>query len=327
MPVAVAAILLSVTGLISTGGGFIHASAPDCTVPPMPRVLTLEEVPEGVSVVDCGVVGREVTNGHLTLTIPSPGHGVWQDNDYPDGAKSFAVVVGSDGSVEYPETAEAPGSLLGASACSQNGYNLEDAVMDETWEWWLGDGVRPAGLTTDQTEAAVRDFLNNVTLAFNDCGLADNISVTLEYNGVTAHESDFHVEDGQSRCGDGSIVNPTDDTDTIDFGNLDDNGSPPLAATCKWTFPAPGSPNNILEADVRFNTTDYSWTNTGGSSSCQGKFDLRHVGTHEAGHVFGLKHVSATTDSVLTMRKGSTPCTIWKRTLGLGDVRGLEQRY
>jgi hypothetical protein len=311
------------------GAGSASAKDPRCSVPAAPQTLTLRDLPAGSSVVACDAVGRDVRNGQITLTIPLPGSGVWQDIDYPDRAESFAVTVDLNGIIGYPES-EHPDSavqtLAASNECTQNGYDSQDAEMADAYDWWLGDGTRPAGLTTSETQSSITDFLNNITQVNNNCGRDDNVSATLDYQDVTSYESDFHIENGESKCGDGSLDN-RDGRSVIDFGNLDDNGEPPLATTCKWTFPTPGATNNILEADVRFNTSNFDWTNTGGSASCSGRYDLRHVGTHEGGHVFGLGHVSAATDPDLTMRQGSSPCTIWKRTLGLGDMIGLESKY
>jgi predicted Zn-dependent protease len=46
--------------------------------------------------------------------------------------------------------------------------------------------------------------------------------------------------------------------------------------------------------------------------------------THERGHTFGLGHADSTT---LTMSPNSNYCDNSGATLGLGDVRGLRQKY
>ncbi|WP_327729872.1 matrixin family metalloprotease [Streptomyces sp. NBC_00487] len=60
---------------------------------------------------------------------------------------------------------------------------------------------------------------------------------------------------------------------------------------------------------------------------CSDKYDLRGVGTHEAGHVFGLDHVEGSDHSNLTMYPKLGECTEKWRTLGYGDVRGLRSLY
>lgn len=47
--------------------------------------------------------------------------------------------------------------------------------------------------------------------------------------------------------------------------------------------------------------------------------------THERGHTFGLGHVAS--GSLLAMRPSFGYCDASGSTLGLGDVRGLRQKY
>lgn len=81
----------------------------------------------------------------------------------------------------------------------------------------------------------------------------------------------------------------------------------------------------LREADVRFNTYDHDFTDKP-TSSCSNKFDIRSVGTHEAGHVFGLKDIAGAHDN-LTMYESSIRCSTRARTLGKGDVLGLRSIY
>ncbi|MFJ6297517.1 hypothetical protein ACIQJX_29700 [Streptomyces griseoviridis] len=53
---------------------------------------------------------------------------------------------------------------------------------------------------------------------------------------------------------------------------------------------------------------------------------MRSVGTHEAGHVFGLGHVGSG-HSNLTMYTNSFTCKTIARTLGKGDVLALRSIY
>jgi hypothetical protein len=95
--------------------------------------------------------------------------------------------------------------------------------------------------------------------------------------------------------------------------------------TCSWTWPAPGVKNDLREADVRFNTRDHDFTNKP-TSRCSNKYDIRSVGTHEAGHVFGLGHVGSGHEN-LTMYTNSFTCIPKARTLGKGDVLALRSIY
>ncbi|MFC8670668.1 hypothetical protein [Streptomyces sp. NPDC057199] len=107
-----------------------------------------------------------------------------------------------------------------------------------------------------------------------------------------------------------------------DGGNLKSSA---VATTCSYTWSMPGVKNDLREADVRFNTHDYDFTNKL-TSSCSNKYDIRSVGTHEAGHVFGLGHVGSG-HSNLTMYANSFTCKTIARTLGKGEVLALRGIY
>lgn len=90
-----------------------------------------------------------------------------------------------------------------------------------------------------------------------------------------------------------------------------------LAVTCVWS-----RAGVAVEVDQRY-TTGQRWAAT---TACSGpRFDLRGVATHEWGHAFGLGHTAQT--SGLVMKPASTTCEVSQRTLGLGDVVGIDALY
>jgi Matrixin len=192
------------------------------------------------------------------------------------------------------------------------------------WKWYLGDGSNPAALSDSDYVTVVKDAINNITSAYNNCGRPDYVDATATYGGTTTFESDMHISDGVTVC---NAV--PDGKDTIDASDLAKNGNPPLATTCSWWVPLIGQ-NPIYESDVRFNIVDFNFTTNPGSSSCSltnKMFDVESVMTHEAGHVFGLDHVSETSYPFMTMSTRTAPCDLSARTLGKGDMYGLEYLY
>ncbi|MHA5054302.1 DUF6281 family protein [Streptomyces sp. SD15] len=84
--------------------------------------------------------------------------------------------------------------------------------------------------------------------------------------------------------------------------------------------------DNITESNNNCgNTYDHDFTNKP-TADCSNEIDIRSVGTHEAGHLFGLKDIAGAHDD-LTMFGSSILCSTRARTLGKGDVLGLRSIY
>jgi hypothetical protein len=80
--------------------------------------------------------------------------------------------------------------------------------------------------------------------------------------------------------------------------------------------------SQILETDTRMNTL-YKWSLTGEA----GKMDVQNIMTHEFGHWAGLADLYDDVDYWLTMYGYSTYGETYKRTLGFGDILGLQAVY
>ena len=82
----------------------------------------------------------------------------------------------------------------------------------------------------------------------------------------------------------------------------------------------------IVKADIVFDTADKWFISS--TRSCAGiagsPFDIRNVATHEVGHAIGLGHVS---DTKLTMYGSAAQGETLKRSLGIGDQRGINAIY
>jgi len=90
-----------------------------------------------------------------------------------------------------------------------------------------------------------------------------------------------------------------------------------IAVTYIWY-----SGSQILETDIKLNTF-YKWSLSGES----GKMDIQNIVTHEFGHWAGLADLYDKVDYWLTMYGYSDYGETYKRTLGLGDINGLEAWY
>ncbi|WP_329001136.1 matrixin family metalloprotease [Kribbella sp. NBC_00709] len=295
------------------------AEASTCSVPSL-GALTRADLPEGTSVVDCQATGRILRLGNAGVEIPAPGHGVGVAAVSVAGAEQiFQVSVSADGRISYPETTvhNSGGATAGAaaspSACSDGAYSLTGTEWFGTkYKWYIGDGGMPGALSRSKAQAAFADVINNITGSYNDCGYTDQVSALSQYMGTTTYESDISSS---------TTCTTPDGESTWDAGNL---STGVLAATCWWYQPSGQATNLTVEADVRYNTTDYNFSDS--PSTCSSQYDVREVGTHEAGHVFGLGHVGSGHTN-LTMYTSSGTCDTKERTLGKGDVLGLRALY
>lgn len=91
-----------------------------------------------------------------------------------------------------------------------------------------------------------------------------------------------------------------------------------IAVNYLWYSPAR---KQIVESDVAFNTY-YTWSATGASSA----MDLQNIATHEFGHN-GLNDLRPPKDQALTMYAYSGLGETAKRTLGTGDILGIQELY
>jgi hypothetical protein len=194
------------------------------------------------------------------------------------------------------------------AACADGKYNLLGPKWTSTYRWSFKSATTPSYLNTADALAAIKRGVTNITQARNDCGRADLISASQSYLGTTTRGIGVTR---YARCG------TSDGFNTIGFGTLP---SGVLAVTCVRSI---GS--RIIEADIRFNTR-VSWALS--LAGCSNDYMLEAVGTHEAGHVYGMEHVGETNHGLLTMSTYlNGTCENSESTLGLGDLKGLEALY
>lgn len=192
--------------------------------------------------------------------------------------------------------------------CKDKGHNAGSERWTGTFEWSFDAASTPNGLDRVAVRRAIERGIGNITGAHNDCGRADHVSATADYLGTTARRANVTSDPGCAL---------RDGHNVMDFGNLP---SGVLASTCWWFIN-----DQIVEADIRFNR-HVPWATS--LAGCVNSPMLEAVATHEAGHAFGLRHVSEANHPHLTMSPVlDGVCENGESTLGLGDMLGLEVNY
>ena len=280
-----------------------------------PRTFSAESEEELAQLVHTLRPGDWLRHREVAVLVPPAGEGVHAEAVLADGRMvELHVKTAADGRVALvrhavPVEAIEPSDYTAMSACTEGAYNLLGYRWSNTYHWYFNAGTTPGELTIAEAEQAIREATSNITGGRNDCGLTDAISASHQYEGRTSTGTDINATGG---------CNARDGKSVTGFGDLP---SGTLALTCTW-FDGSG---RGVESDARINKADYTWTTLAESPSCSNRFGLEAVMTHERGHTFGLGHVAP--GSPLTMRPGIAPCDGSAATLGLGDVRGLRQKY
>lgn len=200
--------------------------------------------------------------------------------------------------------------------CAQWAYTTRASRQHHTFTWVLNVSSIPPYLDPAQAERAIDRATRTVAHARSNCpgAPAGAEPPRVIYAGPTTREANVTPA---------ADCFPTDNSDGINvvsFGRL-----PPdvVAVTCSYTYRG-----DIWQSDMMLNDAPEMFTTTPNAASCVDSFDLQAAATHERGHSFGLGHVpeSPATDA-LTMSTMMGRCDPSGRTLGLGDVAGLNRMY
>jgi len=259
--------------------------------------------------------GDIVRLDNVELAVPEHGEGVRIALDSEDGWQQITLTHDELGvHVEREAFGETQATTTThaviADPCADNAYNTYHHKWQDTYGWYASKTNYDLAVDFGIVETLMKHAASNITDAHNDCGRADRVSATHSYRGRTTSTPTISTLDGAIRCS-------RDHKSVVGFKSLQGY----KAATC-WYWNASGV---LVEADIAFDRGT-KWVMSGSiPDDCTDAVHFESVATHEFGHAFGLLH-PGTSHPSLTMQPGAA-CDKSKRTLGLGDMLGLESLY
>jgi hypothetical protein len=301
-----------------TGPGVYEACAPEN------QKIRAGALPDVVDEDRCPVEGRVIVDGGIGAVVPEPGMAVAAEGMSPEGDQYLVVSNprGDEFSLESvgPEPRSEASSNLetrasGPSACQDSYYNPRDAKVYHYNRWYANVGSTPDNVSKVRAVAAMKRGGVNIFKVHDSCGLPDRVKGELRYEGGTRRSVDI---DSDATC------NSSDGKSVIGFGDLPSGYT---AFACVSTWVDNNALNRVASSDIRLNKYDHAWT-ARVTGSCQRRYDIESSVTHERGHTFGLGEAPESSHGNLTMSAETNgPCQISERSLGRGDVRGLNSKY
>ncbi len=281
-------------------------------------------LPATVKPGECPAKGRRISDGPVGSAVPPPGQTVYAEVLTTSGAEELIVRRLPDGTIRLDHVGEEPdesagkdlGRAVDREGCHSDAYTNYDWKVTEKATYEFKASTTPRDLGRGEARNAITRAARNVFDTRNACRMGDRVPVALEYGGRTGAPAQL----GDGLCGE------DDGRSVVAFGDL---RSGVVAAACTITGDRPNYPyDEVLSADIKINRGDYRWTTDPNSRSCSRAYDVEAVMTHEWGHVFGLGHVSESGSRNLTMSPAiNGPCQAAERSLGRGDVLGLDGKY
>jgi hypothetical protein len=279
-------------------------------------------LPDVVEPGECPVGERRIVDGPVASVVPPVGQSVYAEVLTTSGAQELGVERLPGGTIELThvgEESEEPAASDLSRATNREGcfnptYTDLDHKVTGTLDYRFKVSTTPPGLARLAARNAIRKGALNVFGTRNNCRMGDRVPVALRYTGSTGAPA--QVGDGLCGTNDGLSV--------VAFGDL---RSGVVAAACTISNSRPAL-DEVVAADIKINRVDFRWTTVPDSRSCRGAYDVEAVTTHEWGHVFGLGHVAEYANPNLTMSPTiNGTCQADERSLGRGDVLGLDSKY
>lgn len=302
-------------------------------------------MPSPASPQSCKLDDREIQDHGANAAVPRRGgHQTWAEIHTPSGYEELVVYRRSDGAVETARVGSEGGTTAASaleddgivksvvtapSACTDDAYSLwreyngELVIESNTIQWYFRDSTAPSYLNRGDLASELARGYENIETSRNDCLLLDEVSASQQYSGYRDVPSRISAD---QRC------TENDGIYMVDFGVIQEvNGILPLALACRYSVHV-GQRWEVVDGDIKFNKEYYAWflgepEIAGCKDGANNWYSVESVMTHEAGHIFGLGHVSEADHPHLTMSELIGACDESAKTLGKGDVFGLRVLY
>jgi len=187
-------------------------------------------------------------------------------------------------------------------------------VWDETVDKYK---LLPGGL---KWAATMKYWVNSTESNLDEGDVMDTISASLKtWNDAIAETlPSFELFATPEPDNEASYNKYIDYSNTVTWGELPWVNA--IAMCAFWFDPAT---KEILESDVVF-STGFVWST--GDTCSDDEMDLQSIATHEFGHN-GLNDLYSSPSMALTMYGYGDSGDIEKRTLGTGDISGIQELY
>jgi len=318
-PTSPVAALATVAAAVAVSAGIATAPTAFSAAAPASVKIVAADAETDTSAVR--TVGRDVSYQGLTVRIPALGEGVQAAAQNTSGETSITVSRSVDGTVvvkteahkfgqadEHSEAQAAVASTArpaAAKTCTDASYALAGWKLP-SFKWYYNPAGSPAAVRASAA-SAISAGTTGLTKA---CG-QKSLKLVPSYGGRTSAGVQVGAA-GNCTGNDGRNV----------IGWRAGSGRW-LGMTCTY-FKTIRGKKTVTGTDTALNTQYKFFTSV---KSCSNAYDLQSVVLHERGHSLGLNHVSQTAHASAVMTPALSACTVGKRTLGLGDYRGLAKTY
>jgi hypothetical protein len=195
-------------------------------------------------------------------------------------------------------------------ACTDPTYALAGWELPTTFNWYYNAAGAPSSVASTAL-TAIRNATYTTFHAGYRCGGTTALALTDKYVGASTKVAQVSST---------ATCTGNDGVSVVSWGTLPTSV---LAYTCVYYRT---STKEVLSSDVLIDNKVHQWFTTL-PSGCSNKFDLQSVMVHERGHSAGLAHVDQVTRSMEVMSPKTPACSTARRTLALGDVKGMKAMY